>query len=135
MRRASIGMAAATVLLATAAAGGGGVAASSASADKDCSDFANQAQAQSYFTSHGGSSSNDFDNLDADHDGVVCESLPCPCSSASGGGSGSGGSGGGGHAPKATRVRANVVSAVDGDTIKVDLKNGSERDVRLIGID
>ena len=133
MRRALIGIAAAAVLLATAAAGGGGTAASSASADKDCSDFANQAQAQSYFTSHGGSASNDFDNLDADHDGVACESLPCPCSSSAG--SGGGGGGGGQTAPKAKRVSARVVAAVDGDTLKVDLKNGEEWDVRLIGID
>ena len=133
MRRALIGIAAAAALLATAAASGGGTAASSASADKDCSDFANQAQAQSYFTSHGGSASNDFDNLDADHDGVACESLPCPCSSSAG--SGGGGGGGGQTAPKAKRVSARVVAAVDGDTLKVDLKNGEEWDVRLIGID
>ena len=133
MRRALIGIAAVAALLATAAAGGGGTAASSASADKDCSDFANQAQAQSYFTSHGGSASNDFDNLDADHDGVACESLPCPCSSSAG--SGGGGGGGGQTAPKAKRVSARVVAAVDGDTLKVDLKNGKEWDVRLIGID
>ena len=38
-------------------------------------------------------------------------------------------------APKAKRVSARVVAAVDGDTLKVDLKNGKEWDVRLIGID
>ena len=133
MGRALIGIAAVAALLATAAAGGMRTAASSASADKDCSDFANQAQAQSYFTSNGGSASNDFDNLDADHDGVACESLPCPCSSSAG--SGGGGGGGGQTAPKARRVSARVVAAVDGDTLKVDLKNGKEWDVRLIGID
>ena len=101
-----------------------------ASTDKDCSDFANQAQAQAFFVSNGGSPANDFDNLDADHDGVACESLPCPCSSSSGSG------GGGGQAPpKARRVTAHVVEAVDGDTIKVGLHNGREWDVRLIGID
>ena len=88
-----------------------------ATADKDCSDFANQAQAQSYFVSHGGSPSNNFDNLDADHDGVACESLPCPCSSA---GRRSGG-GGGQTAQRAGRQAARVVTAVDGDTLKVDL--------------
>ena len=82
---------------------------------------------------NGGSASNDFDNLDADHDGVACESLPCPCSSSAG--SGGGGGGGGQTAPKARRVSARVVAAVDGDTLKVDLKNGKEWDVRLIGID
>lgn len=56
-----------------------------AQADKDCSDFATQPQAQAYFTSHGGSASNNFDNLDADHDGIACEDLPggsAPASSA-----------------------------------------------------
>ncbi len=133
MGRALIGIASAVALLAAVAASGGGPAASSASADKDCSDFANQAQAQSFFTSKGGSASNNFDNLDADHDGVACESLPCPCSTSAG--SGGGGGGGGQIAPKAKRVSARVVAAVDGDTLKIDLKNGSERDVRLIGID
>lgn len=33
------------------------------------------------------------------------------------------------------RTSARVVAAVDGDTLKVDLKNGGEWDVRLIGID
>lgn len=47
-----------------------------AQADKDCSDFATQQQAQAYFDAHGGSASNNFDNLDADHDGIACESLP-----------------------------------------------------------
>ena len=113
--------------------GGGGPAANSANADKDCSDFANQAQAQSYFTSRGGSASNDFDNLDA---GRRWRRLPngCPapldCA-----GSGGGGGGGGQTAPKAKRVSPHVVAAVDGDTLKVDLKNGEEWDVRLIGID
>ena len=106
----------------------------SASADKDCSDFANQAQAQSYFRSHGGSPSNNFDNLDADHDGIACESLPCPCSSTSSGSGGGGGGGGSAH-PVLIRQRARVVRAVDGDTLRVDLKNGDDRDVRLIGID
>jgi hypothetical protein len=61
--------------------------------DYDCSDFATQAQAQSFFLSHGGPSSDPY-GLDADHDGIACESLPCPCSSGSGGGGdGGGGSG------------------------------------------
>lgn len=103
--------------------------AGSSSADKDCADFANQAQAQSYFVSHGGSPSNNFDNLDADHDGVACESLPCPCSS-----SGSGGGGGGGQ-PAPSKAKADVIEAVDGDTLSVRLRSGGHRDVRLIGID
>jgi len=53
-------------------------------ADKNCSDFSTQQEAQQYFDSNGGSPSNNVDGLDADHDGVACESLP------SGGGGGSG---------------------------------------------
>ena len=114
----------ALIVLATHATSSG-----TASADKDCSDFAYQAQAQSYFTSHGGSASNNFDNLDADQDGVACESLPCACSSSSGSGSG------GGQQQPAIRTKADVMDAVDGDTISVRLGNGDQRDVRLIGID
>ena len=44
--------------------------------DRNCSDFSTQQQAQQYFDSHGGSPSNNVDGLDADHDGVACESLP-----------------------------------------------------------
>lgn len=46
--------------------------------DRDCGDFTNQAAAQRYFLSIGGPAS-DPDRLDADHDGIACESLPCPC--------------------------------------------------------
>lgn len=48
----------------------------SASGDKNCSDFPTHADAQSYFTSHGGSPSNNVDGLDRDHDGIACETLP-----------------------------------------------------------
>jgi hypothetical protein len=58
--------------------------------DRDCPDFSNQAAAQSYFISLGGPAS-DPDRLDADGDGIACESLPCPCST-----------GGGGTTPKPT---------------------------------
>ncbi len=45
--------------------------------DRDCSDFKTHAEAQQYFDSHGGSASNNFDDLDgSDHDGRVCETLP-----------------------------------------------------------
>lgn len=54
------------------ATGGGG----GGTGDKDCSDFATQAQAQAWFEKHGGSPSNDVDGLDSDHDGKACESLP-----------------------------------------------------------
>ncbi len=49
---------------------------SSSSGDKDCSDFSSHAQAQEYFTSHGGSPTNNYDRLDNNHDGVACEDLP-----------------------------------------------------------
>ncbi len=44
--------------------------------DKDCPDFATQAEAQTYFEQGGGSSTYNYDRLDSDHDGVACESLP-----------------------------------------------------------
>lgn len=43
--------------------------------DYVCSDFAHQAEAQEHLRP------GDPYGLDADHDGVACESLPCPCSS------------------------------------------------------
>jgi outer membrane biosynthesis protein TonB len=44
--------------------------------DKDCKDFSTHAEAQAYFNSKGGSASNNVDDLDRDHDGSACESLP-----------------------------------------------------------
>jgi len=43
--------------------------------DKDCADFSSHAEAQSYFNAKGGSSSNNVDDLDRDHDGIACETL------------------------------------------------------------
>jgi hypothetical protein len=43
--------------------------------DYDCSDFSTQAQAEEYLLP------GDPYRLDADHDGIACEDLPCPCSS------------------------------------------------------
>jgi Excalibur calcium-binding domain len=60
-------------------------------ADKDCADFSSQAEAQAYFEAHGGSPTNNVDNLDADHDGQACEAFDY-----GGGGTGGGGTGGGG---------------------------------------
>ncbi len=45
-------------------------------ADVNCSDFATHAAAQRWFDQHGGSPGNDVAGLDADHDGLACESLP-----------------------------------------------------------
>ena len=100
--------------------------------DRDCSDFANQAEAQRFFEAHGGSSTNNFDNLDGDGDGVACESLPCPCAR---GGSGGGGGGSSPSVPSDRRIKARVVRDVDGDTVAVEFASGSQIDVRLIGID
>jgi hypothetical protein len=61
--------------------------ASASAADMDCGDFANQADAQNYFVSLGGPTY-DPDRLDADDDGIACDTLPCPCSSSTGGGGG-----------------------------------------------
>ncbi len=43
--------------------------------DRDCSDFETQAEAQQFFLAAGGPQ-RDPHRLDADHDGVACESLP-----------------------------------------------------------
>jgi hypothetical protein len=43
--------------------------------DYDCSDFADQAEAEAHLLP------GDPYDLDADHDGIACEDLPCPCSS------------------------------------------------------
>ena len=41
-------------------------------ADKDCADFSSQAEAQAFFTTHGGPAI-DRHRLDADNDGIACE--------------------------------------------------------------
>jgi endonuclease YncB( thermonuclease family) len=99
-------------------------------ADKDCGDFATQAEAQQFFLNAGGPQS-DPHRLDAEGDGVACESLPCPCSTSTGGGGGS-------TAPAAAATltqRAKVLKVIDGDTVDVRLKNGRKKRVRMIGID
>jgi endonuclease YncB( thermonuclease family) len=102
------------------------VAATAPAADKDCSDFPNQAQAQHFFENH--NSSEDPHNLDGDGDGKACETLPCPCASPGGG------EGGGQHGGGKKSKKARIISVTDGDTVKVSIK-GRTRDVRLIGID
>lgn len=101
-----------------------------ARADKDCGDFNTQAQAQRFFNDHG---PGDPHRLDADGDGIACESNPCPCYYGSGGGGNDGGDDGTGN--PTLRQRAKVVRVIDGDTVKVRLASGSRRDVRLVGID
>lgn len=44
--------------------------------DRDCADFATEAEAQRYFERIGGSPSHNADRLDGDRDGRACESLP-----------------------------------------------------------
>jgi len=44
--------------------------------DCNCSDFPTHAEAQRIFEQHGGSPSNNWSGLDADNDGIACESLP-----------------------------------------------------------
>ena len=58
---------------------GAGAAPVAHAADRNCTDFDNQADAQRYFLNNGGPNS-DPDELDSDGDGVACETLPCPCS-------------------------------------------------------
>lgn len=107
---------------------------SPARADKDCSDFANQQEAQQFFETH--NPGEDPHYLDADDDGKACETLPCPCAGDGGGGGGGhpGGGNEGGHEKPKTKTRATVLEITDGDTIAVRIK-GHERDVRLTGID
>ena len=50
--------------------------ASPATAAKTCADFKTQSEAQTYFTSKGGSKTNNIDNLDPNRNGIACEGLP-----------------------------------------------------------
>ncbi len=49
-------------------------AASATAGDKDCSDFSTWRQAQNFYKNHGGPRY-DPHRLDADRDGIACESL------------------------------------------------------------
>jgi endonuclease YncB( thermonuclease family) len=118
-------LAALVVVLMLAPSASAGVPATAA--DLDCSDFATQAAAQSYFLSIGGPSS-DPDGLDGDNDGIACESNPCPCSS-------SGTPTTPTVPPPPTSFAATVTRVIDGDTVVARLADGSEITVRLIGID
>ena len=44
--------------------------------DKDCKDFASQAEAQAWFEAHGGSATNNVGGLDRNHNGIACETFP-----------------------------------------------------------
>lgn len=136
-----------------------GVANATHSSDVDCSDFGSQAAAQYHMNAHQG----DPDGLDgSDDDGRACESSPCPCyyghatspqepppapeprpapdppaleptptpaPTAV-------------PAPMAEppdavahTYRGRIVDVVDGDTVKVRLRSGVRKTVRLIGVD
>lgn len=70
MRRtmAALVVAMATLVLALSLAG------PAAAGDRDCSDFSSWRQAQRFYKKHGGPRY-DPHRLDADHDGIACESL------------------------------------------------------------
>ncbi len=93
----------------TQASGDDAAEVEAAGEDRDCSDFSTQEEAQEYFEGQGGDETNNVDNLDADSDGVACESLPS-------GSAPSGGidTGGGGTADK-------VVEHADGPAAFVGL--------------
>lgn len=73
---AAIAIAAIAVAGAPPAAVGSDSALAERAPDKDCSDFDTREEAQKFFKKHGGSKKNDPFNLDSDHDGKACETLP-----------------------------------------------------------
>jgi hypothetical protein len=101
-------------------------------ADKDCGDFSTQKAAQGFFVNSGGPSS-DPHSLDAEGDGIACESNPCPCyyGTQTGGGDTGGTTSG---TQKTPRQKAKVIEVVDGDTVDVRLANGRKKRVRMVGI-
>jgi endonuclease YncB( thermonuclease family) len=122
-----------TAAVAAAALAG---AAPAAAQDRDCGDFADEREAQAYYESRGGPSS-DPDRLDADRDGKACEALPCPCGGAAPPSSPEPRQEKAEPEPRAQVIAARITSVVDGDTIRVRAF-GARRDfytVRLIGID
>lgn len=78
--RTLIGLVAALTLAAGMTAAAPATATTTARvADRDCGDFSSQAAAQSFYLKAGGPDS-DPHGLDADDDGIACDSNPCPCS-------------------------------------------------------
>jgi hypothetical protein len=79
---------------------------------KTCSDYSNQKEAQQH-----------HDTIDADHDGIYCESLPCPCLKPGSGGGGGGtpqpGTGGG---TSCGVERWSVKTLSDGATSRVNFR-------------
>ena len=129
----------AVLFAATTAAVGLAALPANAVADRDCGDFASQRAAQIFYLQAGGPRV-DPHGLDADGDGIACETNPSPTyygtSLPNGGGAqpttgGTAGSSGGGQHTSTTSGTARLGYVVDGDTIR--LANGQY--VRLIGID
>lgn len=117
-----------------------------ASGDMDCGDFATQAAAQTFYLNAG---PGDPHRLDADGDGVVCETNPCPClgnaqpvplvglpttqpTPTPTPGTNPEGSGNSGPVRRHWGI---VVKVTDGDTLKVRVDGIGERSIRILGID
>ena len=98
-------------------------------ADKDCSDFDTQKAAQIFFLKAGGPSQ-DPHRLDAEGDGIACESNPCPCYTGK-----TLPDDGASTAPSPVRQRGKVTKVVDGDTLDVRLSTGRTKRIRMLGID
>jgi endonuclease YncB( thermonuclease family) len=137
--------------------------ATAGAADHDCGNFSTQAAAQGYFDGAGYGPSFDPERLDADHDGLACESNRCPCASPQARPAPTTTSGptttettpltsdsapAPATPPQAaplpaapspeitiTAFTAKVYAVVDGDTIKVRTTTGQRLTVRLLGID
>lgn len=118
-------MRALTAIVALASIGVVGITTSASAQDRDCSDFASQAEAQDFYERAG---PGDPHRLDADGDGRACDSLPCPCRAP------------GGRPPpkRAQTIRSKVIRVIDGDTVVVrtlEPRNRPRYTVRLLGID
>ncbi|HXH79436.1 thermonuclease family protein [Nocardioides sp.] len=119
--------------------------------DMDCGDFATQAAAQTFFLNAG---PGDPHRLDAEGDGLACESNPCPCITDLGpvplvgqttppprptpsGGTETSGTEteGSGSSGPVRRHWGNVVRVTDGDTLSVRIAGVGVRSVRILGID
>lgn len=98
-------------------------------ADRDCSSFSTQRAAQEFFLAN--DPRDDPHLLDADGDGIACESNPCPCSTQRA----PVGFVGGTTGPERLVQWGRITRVVDGDTVDVRLASGRHRSVRLIGID
>jgi len=100
--------------------------------DRDCSDFATQAAAQTFFLASGPGDPHGLDG--SDNDGRACESNPCPCGSTAPQPI-AGNLGGNQDYEVVRRNVGNVVKITDGDTLKVRIHGIGVRDIRIIGID